>query len=146
MLGRVLDSTASRALEKALDTASLRHQVIAHNLANVNTPGFKRFRVDFGAELRQALASDGFEPLPLAATRPGHVGFSGGTARPANDRVTGSTVVREDSTTMRNDGNNVDLEAEMSLMTENSLWYSALARQLAGKFSTLKYVISEGRR
>lgn len=120
------------ALERGLDAASARHQVIANNVANVNTPGFKRSRVEFEAALRDALRladrdrrAPGTEGL-VAAVRP--------------------SVVRESTTALRNDGNNVDIEAEMAALSENSLWYQAMSRQLSSKISLLRLAITEGRR
>jgi len=48
----------TQMLENALDASSLRQQVIAHNIANINTPGFQAQTVTFEAELRQALEED----------------------------------------------------------------------------------------
>lgn len=146
MLGKVLVNKTVQSLEKGLEAASLRHQVIANNLANVNTPGFKRSRVDFEGELKKFLESEAPGALSLAATQPGHLGFPGSLAPGVESPRAELRVVSENSTTMRNDGNNVDLETEMVLMSENSIWYGALTRQIAAKFAGLRYVISEGRR
>jgi len=48
----------TQMLENALDASSLRQQVIANNIANVNTPGFQAQTVNFEAELRQAMEED----------------------------------------------------------------------------------------
>jgi flagellar basal-body rod protein FlgB len=111
-----------RSLEQGLRAASLRQQVIAHNIANVQTPGFKRSRVDFEAQLSQAI-SDGQSPDSVEPT-----------------------VVQEVDVVGRPDGNNVDIEAEMARMAENQIWYAALTRQISDQFARLRMVIYDGRR
>lgn len=100
----------------------MRHQVITHNMANINTPEFKRSRVVFEAHMSQAL-KQGDNPVGV---------------RPQ--------VVREIGTLGRSDGNNVDLENEMTSLALNQIWYAALTRQLADHYSRLRTVIHEGRR
>lgn len=119
MIGRDLPS---RIVENALNAASTRQRVLAHNIANVNTPGFKRSRVDFEAELAQALAGGG----------------SPDQVKPA--------VVQETDSIGRPDGNNVDVEAESVKMAENQIWHAALTRQISDHFARLRMVIHEGRR
>lgn len=119
MIGRDLPS---RIVEKALDAASTRQRVLAHNIANVNTAGFKRSRVDFEAELAQALVN-GESPDAVSAR-----------------------VVEETDSVGRPDGNNVDIEAESVKMAENQIWYSALTRQISDHFARLRTVIYDGRR
>ena len=94
------------ALERALQGAGLRQQVIANNIANVNTPGFKRSDVDFQASLASALDT--------------------GNQTQALDSV--SFAPQTDSTsTMRADGNNVDVDQEMANLTDNALTYQTLS-------------------
>lgn len=141
---------STAALERALDAASLRHQVTSNNLANVNTPGFKRARVAFEDALRSALSTQAGTgaaaralpgaPLAPVATHPAHFGV------PAAVHSVRPQIWRDSATTMRNDGNNVDVETELALLTENSLWYQAMTRQLSGKLGILRQAITEGRR
>ncbi len=113
---------STRLVESALNAASQRHQVIANNIANVNTPGFKRSRVEFESELAKALAA-GESPESIA-----------------------TKIVQDTETTLRPDGNNVDIEVEQVLMAENQLWYAALTRQISDHFARLRLVIHDGRR
>ncbi|QGP92834.1 Flagellar basal body rod protein FlgB [Neomoorella glycerini] len=123
-------------LEKALDTATLRQRVIAHNIANVNTPGFKRYEVSFEEKLSQAL---GLEPgLPLYRTNPYHLPAAGSDLTPE--------VNQDNSTSMRQDGNNVDIDREMVDLAQNSLNFNFATQQLNGRLAMLRYVINEGRR
>ncbi|PRR70272.1 Flagellar basal body rod protein FlgB [Moorella humiferrea] len=123
-------------LEKALDAATLRQRVIAHNVANVNTPGFKRSDVSFEEKLARAL---GVEPgVELYRTHPGHL--------PAGGLELTPEVVPDNSTTMRQDGNNVDIDREMVDLVQNSLNFNFAVQQLNGRLAMLRYVINEGRR
>ena len=125
-------------LSKGLDAASLRQQVIAENLANVETPGYKRKTVEFEAELQKAIKRP--QKLQLECTHPRHISGlkNSGTLEP--------TIKCDRSTSMRNDGNNVDLEGEMASLAANALTYRALLQQLDSKLSRLRTVINEGRR
>jgi len=102
-------------LKAALDVSSLRAEVIANNIANVETPNFKRKYVVFENALQEALEG---KHLQLKRTDPKH--------------ITGSLSVSpridtDSSTTMRNDGNNVDIDREMTELASNTLRYRVLA-------------------
>lgn len=114
------------ALRIALRGLSLRQRVIANNVANVDTPGFKASEVSFEDELRRALES---RRAPHAALM---------AVAPEIDEVTGTTV--------RADGNNVDVERELLLLTETSLRYGAVARTLSGRLALLQTILTDGRR
>lgn len=113
---------AWRVLERGLEASSLRQRVLAHNVANINTPGFKRARVEFEDHLARAVA-----------------------AQQDPDAVQPEVVV-ETQSLGRPDGNNVDIELEMAQLAENQIWYAALTRQLSDHFARLRTVIHDGRR
>ena len=112
----------------ALDAASMRHLAIAHNLANVNTPGFAPARVDFENQLDAARAAlRGGQPLEasmLAGVRPV------GTRAPV---LEGS-----DRTAM--------LDMEVAAMAQNTVHYESLLKALGKQMSILASAISEGKR
>lgn len=136
MSGLFSDSTLM-ALEKALDASSLRQKVAAHNIANVNTPGFKRSYVAFEEELQQALGRSNRLSLRKADAR--HMG----QARNLPEVV---PQVRKDlSTSMRPDGNNVDIDVENAELAMNTIMYNAAATRLNQKLQQLRYVINGGR-
>lgn len=131
MLGDIFAGRTMDALEKGLAALALRQRVIADNIANVNTPGFKRSEVSFAKELAEYLeAVEAAEKGGPAVMKP--------SFRPRVARVEGLT--------MRLDGNNVDIDQEMTRLAENSLLYEAAARQMAWKFGLLRAAITEGRR
>lgn len=127
---------AMYVLEKALDAATLRQRVIAHNVANVNTPGFKRTDVIFEEKLVRALGLE--TGVELYRTHPHHLPAAGFELTPE--------VVPDNSTTMRADGNNVDIDREMVDLAQNSLNFNFAVQQLSGRLAMLRYVINEGRR
>jgi flagellar basal-body rod protein FlgB len=130
----VLRNTTMSMLERGLDASSLRHQLLANNVANVNTPGYKRADVDFSQALGSAIA---IKSGTLSQTSASHLPGTSGPER---------MMVTRDNSSTRLDGNSVDIEAEMVHVAENSLYYSALAQQLSDRFVRLKLAITEGRR
>lgn len=119
-------------LHMGLDAASLRQKVISNNIANVDTPGFKRRVVVFEAELRDAMRK---KTLEAKRTHPLHIPFK--EERP---KLT-PYVVQEDDTVYRNDGNNVDIDQEMTSLTKNTIMYEALVARIEGMFRTLRNVM-----
>lgn len=123
-------------LKKSLDANWLRQQVIDHNIANASTPHYKRWDLDFGKILQEKAAAPA---LPLARTQKGHLGVQQGGKRC-------SVLVRDEHTSLRNDGNNVDLESEMALQAANLLQYNLLTRLASDQLGLLRTAITEGRR
>jgi flagellar basal-body rod protein FlgB len=107
-------------LSKTMDGLSLRYQVIADNIANVDTPGFKAKDVRFEDELSSAI-----------------VRGKSGSAKPAIYECQGKT---------RFDGNSVDIHMETAKMAETTVLYAAMSRLISERFSLLRSVITEGRR
>ena len=116
-----------QSLDLALGAAGKRQEVLANNLANVNTPGYKRLDVDFDGMLAKAVdAARTGDRSALDALKPG--------------------VSTDDAVAVRADGNSVDVDQEMAFLAENNIRYNALVQLTQKKLETLKYVISDGRR
>ncbi|ADY54985.1 flagellar basal-body rod protein FlgB [Syntrophobotulus glycolicus DSM 8271] len=128
-----LDTRVLNILEGGLDGLSLRNKVLADNIANVDTPNFKKSDVNFEAVLQEAIGED--QALPMKMSLPGHLPGVGASA--------GTVVLQDNSTTIRNDGNNVDVDLEMSKVAENTLHYNALAQALISQFTMLKQAMRE---
>lgn len=124
------------ALSKQLDSSALTQRVIANNVANVNTPGFKKSYVSFQDQLRRAL--DAKAPA-MATSDSRHFG--------GKKDIAGvyPRVVQERDTTMRYGQNNVDIDQEMVNLAANEIMYDFSANRISGKLSTLGYVIRGGR-
>ena len=124
----------------ALDGLSARQRVIADNIANVDTPDFKASKVTFEQSLKKAYGQ-------LKAGDPRMFKVQNGVAGPDLDQisVTPQTVTLQ-TTTRRNDGNNVDIDEEMLDLTNTNVTYNALIQTTSARLSGLRYVINEGRR
>lgn len=138
MLDNILYTDTMKTLEKALHGTSLRNSVIANNIANVDTPGFKRSEVYFEDELKKALNDQGIKGN---LTNSKHIPIGDQNL----DQVVAKTV-KDETTSYRADGNNVDIDSEMSKLSENTIMYEALSQKISQNFSQLRYAISEGKR
>lgn len=137
-----LFSLADRLLERALDGVAARQRVSAHNIANVDTPGFKRQRLLFEEHLREALQGTQRPRLKGTITHPRHIPI-GERSSPLERPF---VVERDMTTSMRDDGNNVDIEAEMAQIVKDQVFYQALADQVSRRYAMLRDAIVEGRR
>lgn len=118
-------------LKKGIEAANTRAKVISNNIANINTADYKKFDVVF----EDTLKNDG-SSISMKTTNESHLtkGNSEGSI----------SVVQDESTSMREDGNNVDLDVEKVNQAANEMKYNALIQQASGKLSNIKYVISGG--
>jgi len=138
LLGKIDKNTMIQ--EKALDAAWLRNEVISHNLANVDTPEYKRKDVEFEKYLRYALSAGHDD----AIFRMRH-NFRF-TSPPTLDSVRAGVIREYETTSMRIDGNNVDIDNEMALLAKNTIKYNVVTQNINGKFNKIKHAITEGRR
>ena len=129
-----LDGTVLSVLQKGLNASSLRQQVIANNVANIDTPNFKRSDVDFQAVLGAVLGEKS-DVLAMRLTSPSHI--PGVVGRNGD----GTGIIMDSTTTLRNDGNHVDVDSEMSKVAENGLYYSSLTRAISSQLGLLRMVI-----
>lgn len=130
----IFASPIINVMQKGLDASTLRQRVIANNVANINTPGFKKSYVSFEDQLQAALKSSGG---PLKGTHPLHLETSNGDMKPQVKQVK--------DTTMRYDGNNVDVDEEMVNLAATTIQYDVIAQGLIDRFNVLGIVIG-GRR
>lgn len=123
-------------LERQLDASALRQRVIANNIANANTPGFKKSEVSFSDQLQAALDT---KRIKLRANHPQHIS----TSRPLN-KIAPRVETTED-TMMTFGQNNVDTEQEMVNLAANTILYNTTSRMLGGKFTLMGHVIRGGK-
>lgn len=136
-----MDGRIDNALRFALNGLLARQQVTAANVANVDTPGFKASEVNFEASLRQAVSRTRAAG-ELDRTSNWHLSASG-RAEVVDDPI---EVVTNTGTTMRNDGNNVDIDREMVKLAETTIQFSAVSRLVAERYALMRTIVSEGRR
>lgn len=129
----IFNDPVKTSLLRTLDAAALRQRVIADNIANIDTPGFKKSVVRFEDALSEVLSG---RTLPLKTTDPRHIGGAS-TGAPRVEQV--------NSTSFRTDGNNVDIDEEMINLVTNAITYRGATQFLSRKFAALRYVITGGR-
>ncbi|SCG83458.1 Flagellar basal-body rod protein flgB [Proteiniborus sp. DW1] len=123
-------------LKIALDGASLRHIAISDNIANVNTPGYKRKTVDFEGLLKDELEKN---RLKLYTTNNRHIKGS--------QSFSLDSIVKENRNySVRRDENGVNIDVEIAERAKNEIYYSAISRQISRQFDSIYSVINEGGR
>ena len=133
----------TRLLEKALDGLSARQNAITNNLANVDTPNFKSTEVSFEEDLQAAIRRQpGPDDLGMRATDARHLG----TTEPLPLDAISPRAKQMLATSLRNDGNNVDIDREMTRLAETQLFFQAGTQLINVKFNQLKTAIWEGKK
>ena len=126
------DSQTYDLLKKALDASSLRSKASANNIANVNTKGYKKYYVTFEETLK-----DQVDTLNLKTSDSKQISDASSVGE--------AKLVQDTTSSMNQDGNNVDIESEMANQAANSLMYNALITQVNSKLSLENYIISGGK-
>ena len=134
---RIFSQTVS-ILEKALDLRSKKHNVIASNIANMDTPDYKAFDLVIEKELQKVTGQK--NSIFLNKTNKAHM-------ESQRSKAGGVSVVIDDTQglSLRGDGNTVDIDKQMGNMAENTLMYKAAAQMIQRKFQGLKSVIQGGK-
>jgi flagellar basal-body rod protein FlgB len=146
MINNLFNSRTQIALEFALDATSTNSQLIAHNIANADTPNYKAMRLRFEDVLASRLSdSENGVGLDVRRTNPQHLN------RTTMNGIRGirtphGLIYTDNKTTYRLDGNNIDMDHEMAQQAKNSLQYAVLTELINRRLSGLRTVISGGRR
>ncbi len=118
-------------LKKGLDASSMRQGAISNNIANINTLNYKCSKVEFEGLLHKAINNVG-----MKKTHEKHFG----TGKIADIEP---KAVKKTETYLNDNGNNVDIDLEMTELAANEIYYSILVRQLNAKLGNLNYVINK---
>ncbi len=133
------DTPTLRTAERAMGVATARQRILAHNLANVNTPNYRRQDIEVTPPIEPnravQLARQHFG-TPLRTSAPNHF-----TMPPQGAQA---TLQNTSTAPMRTDGNTVDPEHEMAALVENELRYAMLVRIAGGQIRTLETAINGG--
>jgi flagellar basal-body rod protein FlgB len=116
----------SRQLESYMDLTAARQKLVASNIANASTPGYRAKDIDFHGEFVRSVDAGNIGVAPPAA--------SGALA-----------VVEVEGLATGNDGNNVSLERESRLLAENALRFNAASQLWRSELKQLKLAIDGGR-
>jgi len=134
MIDRIINS--GKWLEKSLDASWMRNEAISNNMANVNTPGYKRSDVKFEEYFQSSIdqakigsLKKNSKYLPIGKDKT-HIA---------------SPQIFSSNTSSRKDENNVNVDVEMAELAKNTIKYNAMITQLSKEFNKIKIAIREGR-
>ena len=116
-------------LNRAADAAWQRNEAISNNIANEDTPGYKRQDVAFESVLQKALGNNWYESMDEKVS---NINLS---------RLRGRAYVDYANYSYRLDGNNVDIENENVMLAENQLKYQGLISSINQEFTNLQTVM-----
>lgn len=130
----IFGKTKINDMEFALKTLSVKNNVLSRNIAHQDTPNYKSTKIVF-SEVMEEYFSGPSDNLPLKRTNAKHLPVGSDTLDPR-------TMVRfQNNPSLRNDGNDVNLDYEMSQQAETSIRYGLFAELIGKKFSGLKDII-----
>ena len=132
---KLFDDGLSTILAKQMDACTLRQRVLANNIANVNTPEFKKSEVNFQQQLKAALDNSAVQ---LKATNERHLGATN------NLQWLKPEVQQVKDTSMKAEKNNVDIDEEMVNLAANTIVYRLTTRINSDQVNLLSYVIKGG--
>ena len=120
---------------QAMNLRAQRHQVLASNIANADTPQYKARDFDFQVAMKNAMAGrTEAGGIALATTSPGHLN-GGGASGPAPFKFRTETQSAVD-------GNTVDMDTERTQIAENALQYQILTQLIGDKFKGMRTALS----
>ncbi len=125
-----------RLIQAALGGLALRQRVVADNVANASTPGFKASEVHFEDALRQAMRPSG--SMELSGVPNGLQPITTANATPEVSVMNNAGI--------HSSGNSVDIDEQMLTLAESNLTYNALAQIMSERMRSIRTVISGGRR
>ncbi|OVE76270.1 flagellar basal-body rod protein FlgB [bacterium E08(2017)] len=111
--------SSTEMLKKMMDVCALRQEVLANNIANANTQNYKRRDIEFKKAFAEAVKSG--SPEDFASIIP--------------------KVSVDRTAKVGSNGNSVNMEKEMTRVTDNNLLYGVTARVLTGKFQRMQKAI-----
>jgi flagellar basal-body rod protein FlgB len=132
-----INKPSFQLLEKSLDAATMRQKTITNNIANVDTPYFKRSEVSFESLLQKEMGSS--STLQGYRTDARHFAFGGSLQQISPE------ISVDEASIMNNNLNNVDMDTEMSQMAKNQLAYNTEIQQVNHEFKMLRSAISGGK-
>ena len=126
----LFSDTAMQVAKTALNGLSLRQQAISRNLANVDTPGYQAATVNFEDTIKRVLGTN--RSLPLETSNVHHL------ASPTNQ--VGFSLSNRPGGSLRADQNNVDIDVELTDMSEAGILYQAVTQSVTKKLQLLKSI------
>ena len=131
---------ADRLQMTALNQRLQRNQVIAGNIANAETPGYRALGYDFEKQLQDVAQVN--QPISAKVSEPKHLRNS---FAQADGSIRPDVFIRP-TESVGEDGNTVDVDGEMAQLAENQILYRAAVETINRKMALLRYAISGGTR
>lgn len=128
----------TQGLAASANMRLIRQNLTSSNIANAETPGFHAKKLDFEEALSRSLDIDGMRSMNTS--HPDHFPVGGGSISHVKP-----DIYENPEGPINNDGNTVDLEKEMSALSENTILYRAAVQLINKKLGALRYAITEGR-
>ena len=119
-------------LDKTADAAWLKHEAISNNIANVDTPGYKRQDVAFEDQLTRVLNKVEYDTMDAKVY---HLNIN---------RIEPRVYTEAFDFSYRLDGNNVDIDTENVYLAENQLRYNGLISGMQAEFANLRTAMGNG--
>lgn len=133
-----IDDKTVQALAASLKFRQQRLELIASNIANAETPGYKAKKIDFEEALARALDVD--DELKMNTTDPKHFNVGSGGFKNLQPEI------HEDANGIVSpDGNSVDRDQELAELADNKIMYDASVQLLNKKLGLMKYAIGSDR-
>ena len=134
MIAQLTNNRYLSMLTKSVDNTAYRHKLLVNNVANVNTPSYKRRDVaDFQKALREAEGKTSFR---ASTQNPRHIQFGSLSFEELRPHS-----IKLEQTSYRNDKSSVDVDLEMAEMSKNGLRYQAYTQKLNGYFRSYKELL-----
>ncbi|MGA2797194.1 MAG: flagellar basal body rod protein FlgB [Thermoguttaceae bacterium] len=138
MIANLFDSTTIPVLQEVVNFSQARHTVLAGNIANMDTPGYKVRDLsvqDFQSRLQQAIELRHEPPSSSEGLSPGEIGLRG--AEPLAE------VAKNSKTILHHDQNNVGIEHQVTEMVKNQMQHNMALSIMVQQFHLLETAISE---
>jgi len=124
-------------LHRTMSVNIQRQEIIANNIANSDTPNFKRSVLNFETGLKKALDSEQAPIYPAYLTDEKHIPFD----REVDYRTVSPRRVLDFTTSSKNNGNNVDIEEETANSVQAQLAYTMMVQSVTGQFNNINMVL-----
>lgn len=134
----LIETNTSRRNESLLQALNVQHKVTTENIANADTPNYKKKSVEFEEELRRIIENGKTDQLDMKRTHEKHFPVSN-----ANDSIVNYRIVENNETSMNNNNNNVDIDKEMANLSENQLMYNYMVDRVSGHYKKMKNLLQD---
>ncbi len=138
MIASLFDATTIPVLQEVVDFSQARHTVLAGNIANMDTPGYKVRDLsvaDFQTRLQEAITLRHQPASSMEGISPGEIGIRGSEPM--------AEIAKNSKTILHHDQNNVGIESQVTEMVKNQIQHNLALSIMVDQFHLLEAAISE---